>query len=152
MSEFSYLNVIYAILTVFIMINYGLLLQGIVGKISARVAKRIGIRIYQPWINIIRQWGTRTSITHGVMYYLGPVFRFSGGIGILLFVPIIYGAPLFSSLNFAGDLVLILYFMFSTGIGVISRLVPATPLSGAGSVSIIFPPGPWPCFQYRVGP
>ena len=117
MSEFSYLNVIYAILTVFIMINYGLLLQGIVGKISARVAKRIGIRIYQPWINIIRQWGTRTSITHGVMYYLGPVFRFSGGIGILLFVPIIYGAPLFSSLNFAGDLVLILYFMFLGTLG-----------------------------------
>lgn len=117
MSEFSYLNVIYAILTVFIMINYGLLLQGIVGKISARVAKRIGIRIYQPWINIIRQWGTRTSITHGVMYYLGPVFRFSGGIGMLLFVPIIYGAPLFCSLNFAGDLVLILYFMFLGTLG-----------------------------------
>lgn len=117
MSEFSYLNVIYAVLTVFITINYGLLLQGIIGKIYAKVAKKIGIRIYQPWINLIRQWGTRTSIMHGVMYYLGPVFRFTGGIGILLFVPIIYGMDFFSSLNFAGDIVLIMYFMFLGTLG-----------------------------------
>ncbi len=117
MADFDYMKIVYAALTIFITINYGLVLQGIIGKIYARVGKRIGIRIYQPYINIIRQWATRTSISHGVMYYLGPVFRFTGGSGILIFIPIIYGAPLFSSFSFSGDLVLISYFMFLGTLG-----------------------------------
>ena len=74
--EFKYIHILYAAITIFVTINYGLLLQGIIGKIYARVGKRIGIRIYQPWINIIRQWVTRSSIHHGIMFYLGPGFPF----------------------------------------------------------------------------
>lgn len=115
--DFQWIRVLWALLTILITINYGLVLQGIIGKIYARVSKRIGIRIYQPYINIIRQWATRTSISHGVMYYLGPVFRFAGGAGILIFLPIIYGAPFFSSFSFSGDLILISYFMFLGTLG-----------------------------------
>ena len=117
MSDFDYIKILYAAITIFITINYGLILQGIIGKIYARVGKRIGIRIYQPYINIIRQWVTRSSVHHGVMYYLGPVFRFTGGGGILIFLPVIYGAPLFSSFVEAGDLLLIVYFMFIGTLG-----------------------------------
>jgi len=117
MADFDYMKIVYAVLTIFLTINYGLVLQGIIGKIYARVGKRMGIRIFQPYINLIRQWSTRTSISHGVMYYLGPVFRFSGGAGILIFLPIIYGAPIFSSFSFSGDLVLISYFMFLGTLG-----------------------------------
>ncbi len=117
MADFNYMKIVYAALTIFLTINYGLILQGIIGKIYARVGKRRGIRIYQPYINIIRQWATRTSISHGIMYYLGPVFRFTGGGGILIFLPIIYGAPIFSSFSFSGDLVLISYFMFLGTLG-----------------------------------
>ena len=117
MGNFDYMKILYAAATIFITINYGLLLQGIIGKIYARVATRIGLRLYQPYINLVRQWVTRTSISHGVMYYLGPVFRFTGGGGILIFLPVIYGAPLFSSFTSAGDLMLIMYFMFLGTLG-----------------------------------
>jgi len=51
------------------------------------------------------------------MYYLGPVFRLSGGIGIYLFIPIIYDSPVFSNFSFSGDLVLILSFAFFGTLG-----------------------------------
>jgi len=117
MSNSNILASLYAVATVLIVINYGLLLQGIVGKIYARVAKKIGIRIYQPWINLIRQFAMRNSISHGVMYYLGPIFRLTGGIGILVFVPLVVGVPLFMSFNHAGDLLIIMYFMFLGTLG-----------------------------------
>ena len=117
MGKFQNINILYAALTIFFTINYGLILQGIIGKIYARVGKRIGIRLFQPYFNIIRQWSTRTGISHGIMFYLGPVFRFTGGAGILIFIPLIYGAPLFSSFTFAGDLVLVSYFIFLGTLG-----------------------------------
>ena len=117
MADFEYIKILYAALTIFFLINYGLILQGIIGKIYARVGKRIGIRLFQPYFNLIRQWSTRTAISHGVMFYLGPVFRFTGGAGILIFIPLIYGAPLFSSFSFAGDLVLVSYFIFLGTLG-----------------------------------
>jgi NADH-quinone oxidoreductase subunit H len=55
---------------------------------------------------------TRSAVTHGVMFYLGPVFRLGGGVGIFLFMPLIFGAPQFDNFYFAGDVVLILYFQF----------------------------------------
>ena len=117
MAEFDYIKILFALITIFLTINYGLVLQGIIGKIYARVGKRRGIRIYQPYINLIRQWATRSSVSHGVMFYLGPVFRFAGGGGILIFLPIIYGAPFFQSFSFSGDLVLISYFLFLGTLG-----------------------------------
>lgn len=117
MADFNYMKILFALITIFLTINYGLVLQGIIGKIYARVAKRMGIRIFQPYVNLIRQWATRSSVSHGVMFYLGPVFRFAGGGGILIFLPIIYGAPFFQSFTFAGDLVLISYFLFLGTLG-----------------------------------
>jgi len=117
MEDFNYMRIVYAILTVIIVINYGLLLQGIIGKVYARVSKKIGIRIYQPWINIIRQFVTRSSISHGVMFYLGPVFRLTGGIGILIFLPLVTGADIFSSFSNSGDVIVIMYFMFLGTLG-----------------------------------
>ncbi|HAK47427.1 MAG TPA: hypothetical protein DCO79_16095 [Spirochaeta sp.] len=117
MGDFNYMNILYAAITILITINYGLLLQGIIGKIYARVGKRMGIRLFQPYINLIRQWATRSSVSHGVMFYLGPVFRFTGGAGILIFLPLVYGAPLFSSFTEAGDVLLVMYFMFLGTLG-----------------------------------
>ncbi|MBC7124987.1 MAG: NADH-quinone oxidoreductase subunit H [Bacteroidales bacterium] len=102
----------YALLTLFIVLNYGLILQGIVRKIGARVGRRYGIRWYQPYIDLIKNHAKRSKITHGIMYYLGPVFRLTGGIGLLLFMPVIYGSPYFSNFSFSADLTLVLYFQF----------------------------------------
>jgi NADH-quinone oxidoreductase subunit H len=105
-------KILYALLTLFIVTNYGLILSGVVRKIGARVGRRHGIRFYQPYIDLIKNYTFRTRITHGIMYYIGPVFRLTGGIGLLLFLPVIYGSPVFDNFSFAGDLTLVLYFQF----------------------------------------
>ncbi len=51
------------------------------------------------------------------MFYLGPVFRIAGGIGTLAFIPVIYGSETFSNFSCAGDLFLVIYFMFFGQLG-----------------------------------
>lgn len=110
--EITIKTVLYALLTIFIVLNYGLILQGITRKIGARVGRRYGIRWYQPYIDIIKNYAKRSTITHGVMFYIAPVFRLTGGIGLLLFMPVIFGSDIFGNFSFAGDLILVLYFQF----------------------------------------
>ncbi len=114
---FEWIKIPYALLTLFIVLNYGLLLTALVQKIAARAGRRHGIPIWQNYIDLLKNYALRSHITHGVMYYLGPVFRLSGGIGLLLFVPSIYGSEMFSNLSFAGDLILALYFIFFGTLG-----------------------------------
>jgi len=110
--ENIWIKIGYALLTIFIVLNYGLLLQGLFRKIGARVGRRHGIQIWQPWVDIIKNYTFRSRIYHGVMFYLGPVFRLTGGIGLLLFLPVIYGTEMFNNFSFTGDLMLVLYFQF----------------------------------------
>jgi NADH-quinone oxidoreductase subunit H len=114
---FDWMKIPYSLLTLLIVVNYGLLLGALIQKIGARVGRRYGIPVWQNYIDIIKNYGLRSSITHGVMFYLGPVFRLSGGVGLLLFVPSIYGSEMFSNLSFAGDLILALYFVFFGTLG-----------------------------------
>lgn len=110
--EFSIDKILYALLTIFIVLNYGLVVQGIMPKIAARVGGRYGIRWYQPYIDIVKNHAKRSQVTHGIMFFLGPVFRLTGGIGLLMFMPVIFGSPIFGNFSFAGDLTLVLYFQF----------------------------------------
>ncbi|MCF7885892.1 MAG: NADH-quinone oxidoreductase subunit H [Candidatus Marinimicrobia bacterium] len=114
---FEPIKILYALGTIFIIFNVGMLIQGIVRKIGARVGKRYGIRFYQPYIDLIKNYVMRSNVTHGVMFYLGPVFRLTGGLGVFLFIPIIYGSQYFSNFAFAGDVVLVLYFIFFGSLG-----------------------------------
>jgi NADH-quinone oxidoreductase subunit H len=107
----------YALLTLFIIINFGYLQNALIQKIAGRVGRRYGIPVWQTYCDVIKNFGMRSSITHGVMYYLGPVFRLTGGVGLLLFVPSIYGSEMFSNFSFAGDLILALYFIFFGTLG-----------------------------------
>lgn len=106
------MKIVYVLLGLFIILNYGLIQYGIIRRIVARVGKRIGMPVYQPYIDLIKNYSMRSQFTHGVMYYLGPVFRLSGGVGIFLFMPLLYGSVHFANYSFSGDLILILYFMF----------------------------------------
>lgn len=107
----------FAALTAFIMFNYGILLMASMARIRARVQGRIGIPIWQPYIDIIKNYAKRTSITHGIMFYLGPVFRLAGGLGTLMFVPVIYDSVVFGNFSFAGDALLVMYFIFFGQLG-----------------------------------
>jgi NADH-quinone oxidoreductase subunit H len=114
---FEPIKIVYALLSLFIIFNIGMLMMGITRKIGARAGKRYGIRFYQPYIDLVKNFSLRSSITHGVMFYLGPVFRLAGGIGVYLFIPIIYGSEMFSNFSFSGDVVLVLYFIFFGTLG-----------------------------------
>ena len=115
--EFEPVKILYAFGAISIIFNIGLLIQGIVRKIGARVGKRYGIRFYQPYIDLIKNYSIRSSVTHGIMFYLGQVFRLTGGIGIYLFIPTIFGSEYFSNFSFSGDIVLVLYFIFFGTLG-----------------------------------
>ena len=106
-----------AALSVFIFSNYGFLLMGTMARIRARVQGRIGQPVYQPYIDIIKNNARRTAIHHGVMFYLGPVFRLAGGLGTFLFIPAVLGSVLFANFSFSGDLLLVMYFIFFGQLG-----------------------------------
>jgi NADH-quinone oxidoreductase subunit H len=117
MQHFEWIMIPYSLLTLFIVVNYGMLLTALMQKIAARVGRRYGIPIWQNYFDLLKNYAIRSSVTHGVMFYLGPVFRLTGGVGLLLFVPTIYGSVMFSNLSFAGDLILALYFVFFGSLG-----------------------------------
>ena len=79
-------------LTLLIVAVYGLLVGAFIERTIAKVQGRIGIPYRQPFINILKTFVKRTAVSHGIMFYLGPVFRIAGGIGTLAFIPVIYGS------------------------------------------------------------
>ncbi len=117
MAQFEWIKIFYAFWAVSLVLNIGLIIQGLIMKITARVGRRIGIRWYQPYIDLVKNYAMRSSVTHGVMFYLGPVFRLSGGIGMYLFMPVIFGSLYFQNFSASGDLILISYFVFFGTLG-----------------------------------
>ncbi len=106
-----------ALLTLFVVMNWGLIMGGMVRKIVGRVHGRYGPPIWQPYIDIIKTLGKRTSVIHGVMFFLGPVFRLAGGIGTLMFIPVLFHSSVFANFSFSGDLLLVMYFIFFGQLG-----------------------------------
>jgi NADH-quinone oxidoreductase subunit H len=104
-------------LTLLIVAVYGLLVGAFIERTIAKVQGRIGIPYRQPFINILKTLVKRTAVSHGIMFYLGPVFRIAGGIGTLAFIPVIYGSDTFANFSSAGDLFLVIYFMFFGQLG-----------------------------------
>lgn len=107
----------YAAISLFILTNYGLLLIGSMARISAKVQGRVGQPVWQPYIDIIKSSAKRNSIGHGVMFYLGPVFRLAGGVGTYMFIPAVFGSVLFRNFSDSGDLLLVMYFIFFGQLG-----------------------------------
>ena len=107
----------YTLISLFVITNYGLLLGGTMARVRAKVQGRIGQPVWQPYIDILKNNFKRTGIYHGVMFYLGPVFRLAGGLGTYLFIPAVYGSLVFSNFSFSGDLLLVMYFIFFGQLG-----------------------------------
>ena len=108
---------LYTLISLFVITNYGLLLGGTMARVRAKVQGRIGQPVWQPYIDILKNNFKRTGIWHGVMFYLGPVFRLAGGLGTYLFIPAVYGSMVFSNFSFSGDLILVMYFIFFGQLG-----------------------------------
>ena len=115
--KFEWIQLLYAAFALFILLNMGLTFQGITRKIAARLGRRYGIRWYQPYIDLLKNYFMRSAVTHGIMFYLGPVFRLTGGVGLFLFMPVIYGSVYFQNFSYSGDLILLSYFIFFGTLG-----------------------------------
>ncbi len=111
------LKALYTLISLFVITTYGLLLVGTMARVRAKVQGRIGQPVWQPFIDIIKNNFKRTGIYHGVMFYLGPVFRLAGGLGTYLFIPAVYGSVIFANFSFSGDLLLVMYFIFFGQLG-----------------------------------
>ena len=98
-------------------IAYGLFLGGVSRKITARMQNRRGPSIWQNFIDVWKLYRKKSIISHGIMYYLGPVFRFIGGAGMILLIPILNKSICWGGATFGGDLFIILYFMFLGSLG-----------------------------------
>ena len=107
----------YTLISLFVITNYGLLLGGTMARVRAKVQGRIGQPVWQPYIDILKNNFKRTGVYHGVMFYLGPVFRLAGGLGTYLFIPAVYGFVVFSNFSFSGDVLLVMYFIFFGQLG-----------------------------------
>ncbi|MGC9512144.1 MAG: respiratory chain complex I subunit 1 family protein [Fidelibacterota bacterium] len=114
---FHWMQIVYALVSLFIVLNVGLVIQGIVRKIGARLGRRHGIRWYQLYLDLFKNYAMRSAVSHGIMFYLGPAFRLSGGIGLFLFMPVIYGSVWFQNFSGSGDLILLTYFIFFGTLG-----------------------------------
>lgn len=108
--DYSITKLLWTLLGLFIVFNWGMLMNSTMRRIGARLSGRIGIPWYQPWIDLVKLYSLKSQASHGAMFYLGPVFRLLGGIGIFLFLPMIFGSYHWSNYSFSGDLILILYF------------------------------------------
>ena len=91
------LKIAFAFVSIAFAIVWGLTLNGLMMKIVARVHGRFGPPIWQPFLDIIKNNGKRTAVSHGIMFYLGPVFRIAGGMGTFLFIPVLFGSVVFGN-------------------------------------------------------
>lgn len=111
------MGILYAFISIGFAILWGLTLNGLMLKVVARVHGRFGPPIWQPFIDILKNNGKREAVSHGIMFYLGPVFRIAGGMGTFLFIPVLFGSVVFGNFSFAGDLFLVMYFIFFGQLG-----------------------------------
>ena len=111
------LKLMWSLLGVAGAIAYGLIIGGVIRKVMARIQGRIGPPVYQPFIDLFKTLFQRTATQHGIMFYLAPIFRAAGGIGVYLLIPVVIGVPALENFSFAGDLLLVMYFMFFGSLG-----------------------------------
>jgi len=107
----------WTLLSLFVAINYGFLINGIIRKVMARIQGRFGPPLWQPYIDMGKQFVQRNSVMHGYMHWLGPVFRSVGGMGVFVLIPVVYGNPRLAGFSDLGDLLLVMYFMFFGSLG-----------------------------------
>ncbi len=104
-------KILFALIAAIVALAYGLFLGGLSRKIMARLHGRKGPTVFQNFIDVWKLFRKRTAISHGVMFYLAPTFRFLGGVGTFLLVPIVFDSPYLSNFSFGGDLIVLIYFM-----------------------------------------
>ncbi|MBN2664737.1 MAG: NADH-quinone oxidoreductase subunit H [Bacteroidales bacterium] len=96
----------------------GMLYMGLRRKITARVQNRVGPPIYQNFLDVMKLWSKKSSINHGFMQHVAPLWMIATSITTLMFIPILNnGSTFFTNLTFEGDLIMLLYLMVVGSLG-----------------------------------
>ncbi|MCD6090653.1 MAG: NADH-quinone oxidoreductase subunit H [Bacteroidales bacterium] len=111
------IQILGALATILLAFIVGMFYGGAHRKVIARIQNRVGPPIYQNFIDVLKLYSKETSINHGVMQHMGPVFAITASITSLMFVPILTDGNWFSNLNFSGDLVFLVYMMVFGSLG-----------------------------------
>lgn len=103
----------------------GLILMGFDRKLAARLQRRVGPPLYQPFIDMVKLWYKETMVprtAHKTAFQLAPVLGFVGMFATAVLIPIpgVYGG-----LGQANDLLMLVYLL----------AIPAVALMVAGSSS-----------------
>ena len=110
----------------------GLLLAGIDRKILARMQKRIGPPIMQPFYDFMKLLGKETIVPHAAnrtAYLLAPVIGFVSLVVISLFLPVFN----FSAFSGKADLIVILYLLTVPAVAlIIGGSASGSPFAGIG--------------------
>lgn len=101
----------FLLITVFTM-ALGLFFMGIARKIVARIQKRYGPPIYQPYLDVLKLFG-KDAITHGFIFDFGAIMALGGVIATLFFIPL--GSWQLYSME--GTVLLVIYLLAVASLG-----------------------------------
>ena len=128
------LNILYVLIFpgILFVAVIGLLLAGIDRKVLARMQKRVGPPLVQPFYDFFKLMGKETIIPHAankVAYLAAPVIGFVSLVVMMLFIPI-FG---FSAFSGKADLIVILYLLTIPAVSlIIGGSASGSPYAGIG--------------------
>lgn len=103
--------VIDLILMFLVAYSMGFLYYGLYRNITARFQRRFGPPVYQSFVDSVKFFFKVDSISHGWMFYLGPIIMMSGAIMTLFFIPFFNTGESFKGLSEYGNLFVVLYLL-----------------------------------------
>jgi len=89
----------------------GFFYYGLYRKITAHFQKRLGPPLYQSFLDSIKFFLKKDSISHGWMFYISPVIMMSGAVMTLFFIPFFNHNEHFQGLSQYGNLFVVLYLL-----------------------------------------
>lgn len=114
-------------------IAFGLLLTGVDRKLYARLQRRVGPPIYQPYIDMVKlsQKETLMPVTaNGMTFRLAPLLGFAGMLTAVAVLPI---PGIYSGLYQSGDLLVLLYLLSTPALALmIGASASGSPYSSVG--------------------
>lgn len=91
----------------------GLALVLMMRKIGAKLQRRVGPPLFQPIYDIVKLYGKRTQISHGLVHEIGIMVAVGGYIAVEIFVPV----PGFDGLAEKGGLITLTYLLMVPSLG-----------------------------------
>lgn len=123
-------TVVLAILSII----FGLLISGVDRKISARMQARVGPRIIQPFIDVMKLFAKQSIVPENAvkwLFNLMPIAALASAVAILLYLPFGSIAPI---LGGSGDIILILYLLLMPSLAmVIGGFASGSPYASIGA-------------------